>query len=85
MNFDILNPEINILILCHGRFLTVSQNFCHRSRCPGKYFLCQVGFTNKGYRCFCPEGFKGDRCDEGYVHSIGYNLVPRFSLLWLID
>lgn len=42
-----------------------TQNFCHRSRCPGENFLCQVGFTTKGYRCVCREGFKGDQCDEG--------------------
>ncbi|CAH3173729.1 unnamed protein product, partial [Porites evermanni] len=62
------------------------ENFCHRSRCPGKYFLCQVGFTNKGYRCFCPEGFKGDRCDEVYKNCAElYEAAVRNSGIYTID
>ena len=25
-------------------------------------FLCQVGFTDKGYRCVCRNGFEGESC-----------------------
>lgn len=40
------------------------ENFCQNSPCPGKNFLCQVGFTDKGYRCVCRDGYKGDQCNE---------------------
>ena len=31
---------------------------------------CQSGFTVKGYRCLCPPGFKGKRCQKGRKSSI---------------
>ena len=26
---------------------------------------CQSGFTLKGYRCLCPPGYEGERCEKG--------------------
>ena len=26
---------------------------------------CQTGFTTKGYRCVCADGFSGHNCSEG--------------------
>ena len=43
------------------------QNICHRSRCPGKNFLCQVGLTDKGYRYVCRKGYEGELCNEGNI------------------
>ncbi|CAH3177466.1 unnamed protein product, partial [Porites evermanni] len=35
------------------------ENLCqlHGNPCPGKGAMCQVGFTNKGYRCVCRDGY----------------------------
>ena len=52
------------------------QNACHCKPCPGKYALCQVGFTDKGFRCNCREGYRGERCNEGNVFIDIFNLYP---------
>ncbi|CAH3177460.1 unnamed protein product, partial [Porites lobata] len=41
------------------------ENFCHSNPCPGENFLCQVGFTDKGHRCVCRDGFEGEDCTDG--------------------
>ncbi|XP_020620324.1 uncharacterized protein LOC110058075 [Orbicella faveolata] len=46
------------------------ENACHCKPCPGKYASCQVGFTDKGYRCDCRKGYGGKQCNEGIDISI---------------
>ena len=40
------------------------QNPCSRLPCMNNG-TCQVGYTDKGYRCKCPWTFTGEHCDEG--------------------
>ena len=44
------------------------QNVCKMNGdpCPGENNLCQVGFTDKRYRCVCRDGYKhgGSATDE---------------------
>ena len=35
-----------------------------------------MGFTDKGYRCDCPEEYGGERCHEGIS---GYNYIPKLG------
>ena len=35
--------------------LLLTYNLCHVNPCSGMS-QCQVGFTDKGYRCVCQEG-----------------------------
>ncbi|XP_078374876.1 uncharacterized protein LOC144658328 [Oculina patagonica] len=37
-------------------------NPCQSKPCPSGFF-CQVGFTTKGYRCVCPQGYIGVQCE----------------------
>ena len=41
------------------------QNACDKSSLCQNNATCQSGFTLKGYRCLCPPGFKGERCEIG--------------------
>ena len=43
------------------------QNFCHDNTCPEKNTICQVGFTNSGYRCACRKGYTGEKCEGNYT------------------
>lgn len=40
------------------------QNPCQSSPCQSGS-TCQVGFTTKGYRCICQDGYNGAQCDSG--------------------
>ena len=51
------------------------QNVCkiNGEPCPGENNLCQVGFTDKRYRCVCRDGYKhrehsSDQC-EGKIQG----------------
>lgn len=57
--------------LCISSFFFFTQNICHGSLCqPVKDTICQVGFTNKGYRCVCREGYTGSQCEGNYISSV---------------
>ncbi|XP_044178534.1 uncharacterized protein LOC114972192 isoform X1 [Acropora millepora] len=49
------------------------ENHCHSNPCREKNALCQVGFTEKRYRCVCQEGYQGTHCDED-VDECTHNL-----------
>ena len=41
------------------------QNACDMSSHCHNNATCRSGFTLKGYRCLCPPGFEGERCENG--------------------
>ena len=44
-------------------FFLSCQSNCIANPCKNDA-ACQSGFTDKGYRCLCSAGFKGQICDE---------------------
>ncbi|XP_066022881.1 uromodulin-like [Pocillopora verrucosa] len=40
-----------------------SKNACDKNSHCQNNATCQSGFTLKGYRCLCPLGFEGERCE----------------------
>ena len=60
-----------------------SQNPCGGSPCQ-KNSTCQSGFTSKGYRCVCPQGFGEENCDQGilnFIHKVMQIFLP-FNASW---
>nr|XP_058962319.1 uromodulin-like [Pocillopora verrucosa] len=41
-----------------------SKNACSNNSMCQNNATCQSGFTFKGYRCLCPLGFEGERCEK---------------------
>ncbi|KAL9970566.1 hypothetical protein ACROYT_G022966 [Oculina patagonica] len=65
------------------------ENFCHGNPCPGKYAICQVGFTDKGFRCDCRDGYRGEQCNEDFIPGRGslvcgscYKLITEPKETW---
>ena len=51
------------------------QSACVKNHCKNNA-TCQSGFTDKGFRCMCTAGFKGQNCDQGkpQYHFFDQNL-----------
>ncbi|XP_078374694.1 uncharacterized protein LOC144658198 [Oculina patagonica] len=49
------------------------ENPCHSNPCCGifRHTVCQVGFTNKGFRCVNREGWKEKQCDSQQTKDLG--------------
>ncbi|XP_067050758.1 uncharacterized protein [Acropora muricata] len=57
------------------------ENHCHSDPCREKNALCQVGFTEKRYRCVCQEGYQGTHCNEDVdecTHNL-HNCAPKMT------
>jgi len=44
--------------------LCTMQNPCRRGPCKNNG-TCQAGFTSEGFRCICPIGTLGKKCERG--------------------
>ncbi|XP_068683743.1 EGF-like repeat and discoidin I-like domain-containing protein 3 isoform X2 [Montipora foliosa] len=40
------------------------KDHCHNDPCNSHSKFCQVGFTEKGYKCVCHDGYQGSHCNE---------------------
>ena len=47
--------------------------------------MCQVGFTDKGFRCICREGYKVKGCDKGISMFCIRNIMDTAFLLSYVD
>ena len=57
------------LHLSFVNFFFLLQNACDKNSHCQNNATCQSGFTLKGYRCLCPLGFEGERCEIGKSRS----------------
>ena len=66
------------ICLFYDILLINQKNLFVKSACDEIYCYnggtCQSGFTVKRYRCLCPSGFKGKRCQKGRKSSIHHVL-----------
>ena len=53
------------IFLSSFNFFFLLQNACDKSSLCQNNATCQSEFTLKGYRCLCPPGFEGERCEIG--------------------
>ena len=46
--------------------VSLLKNACgnKRQQCENNG-ICQAGFTDKGHRCLCSPGFRGEHCEKG--------------------
>ena len=51
--------------------------YCHNGG------TCQSGFTVKGYRCLCPSGYTGERCEKG-KKSATHDIVLIFFMIQIL-
>ena len=67
MMMIVIPQEAHVLLAYKKRKGTVSFFFSSQDPCGGspcqKNSTCQSGFTSKGYRCVCAQGFGGENCD----------------------
>ncbi|XP_015764736.1 PREDICTED: uncharacterized protein LOC107343668 [Acropora digitifera] len=69
-------PSNHVMITPGFIFRPVAENHCHSDPCREKNALCQVGFTEKRYRCVCQEGYQGTDCDEdNNLHNCAPNMT----------
>lgn len=58
------------------------QNFCQGNPCPGKYAVCQIGFTTNGFRCACREGYIAEQY-KGIFAAI-FQHIYKIKWLWAV-
>ena len=61
------NNTRNVLFFLQLRLSFFSaKSACGLTPCQNNA-ICQAGFTDKGYRCMCAAGFRGQDCTEGKI------------------
>ncbi|XP_078374702.1 EGF-like repeat and discoidin I-like domain-containing protein 3 isoform X1 [Oculina patagonica] len=47
------------------------ENPCHSNPCLGKRDMCQVGFTDRGFRCVCRKSYREKQCGKNCLEPLG--------------
>ena len=55
-------------------FLRTKQNLCRHGPCKNNG-TCQAGFTSRGFRCVCPIGILGKKCERGKQQQQQQNFI----------
>ncbi|KAM7434126.1 hypothetical protein ABFA07_015729 [Porites harrisoni] len=44
------------------KYVAINEDSCLRSPCPNNA-TCQTGYGDQGFRCICPRGYYGEKCN----------------------
>ena len=71
--------RISSILIYIFAYFTFQQNPCYSNPCHGKFSVCQVGFTDRGFRCI---GNVLSKLPNTILLTCSLNFFSKIKLLW---